>query len=142
MVPRILIVWLLLPLSALPASQPVDSICLANQSANFDHAANAKMDALTQEILTTHPFGLFSLVYPIVPEDGFPLTFDADGTVHARQFDGARWTLDNGEVRLWNSSNEVFRTFRYSAKCNTLTSTAMADGQSILIEIAIVRPAA
>lgn len=141
MLPRFLVVLLLLPVSAYPGSRSLGSMCLANEAVTFDHAKNASMHKLTRTILTRNQFSLFSFVYSMMPPAGYPVTFDEDGSVHAMQFNGARWTLDNGEVHLWNSNNEVFRTFRYNARCNSLTSTVKMGGQPILMEIAIVRPA-
>ncbi|MBT8078771.1 MAG: hypothetical protein KJO31_09330 [Gammaproteobacteria bacterium] len=143
MLKHTLIVLLLLPFAATaePDAQPLGSMCLARESATFDAAENARLASLSREILTTRQFGLFSFVYSIMPRDGYPLSFDADGTVQAMQFDGARWTLENRELQLWNANDEVFRTFRYNSRCNSLTSIVKMGDQSILMEIAIVVPA-
>ena len=139
MLRSILAICVLLPISSV--AEPLSGTCLASESAAFNEAENSRMAALTREMLITRRFGLFSFVYSIVPKDGYPLTFAADGTVHAMQFNGARWTLKDGEVHLWNSNDEVFRTFRYNPRCNSLTSTVDMGDQPVLMEIAVVEPA-
>jgi hypothetical protein len=130
-----------LPLFAFAQTQPVSRFCIARDAPSYVESENAQMTTLTREILTKNQFGLFSLVYPAQPGNGYQVHFDDDGIMHGSQFGGALWELRDGDLLIKNENGAALRAFYYDHVCNSLISDVNVGDQTVLMELAIVRPA-
>lgn len=130
-----------LPLFALAQTQPVDRLCVARDAPSYVESENAQLMVLSAEMLTNNRFGLFSLVYPVLPKNGYPVHFDDEGIMHGSQYDGSLWEISDGDLLVKSKNGTILRVFTYDHLCNSLTSDVNMGDQTVLMELAIVRPA-
>lgn len=133
--------FFVLPLFAIAQTQAVNRLCIARDAPSYVESENAQMTALSREILTKNRFGLFSLVYPVLPGNGYQVHFNDDGIIHGSQFDGILWEIKDGDLLLKSKNGAILRTFGYDHLCNSLASEVNVGDQTVLMELAIVRPA-
>ncbi|HKJ18737.1 MAG TPA: hypothetical protein VJ984_15390 [Xanthomonadales bacterium] len=128
-----------LPAVVFGDGQSLDRSCLANQAPAYDAQKNIELTALNRDMLVGNKFGLFSFVYPALPKNGYPIEFLEDGKIEAMQFGRSRWELIQGELHL-TDDHGVLQVFTYDSRCKSLTSPVRLSDQTVLMELAIVRP--
>jgi len=129
-----------LPLFAIAQAQPLNRLCIARDAPSYIESENAQLTALSRETLVNNQFGLFSLVYPALPGNGYPVHFDDEGIMHGSQFDGALWEIKDGDLLVKSNDGEISRVFVYDLKCNSLASDLKTGDQTVLMELAIIQP--
>jgi len=129
-----------LPALVFGDGRSLDRSCLAREAPEFEEKKNIELNALNKNMLVGNKFGLFSLVYPVLPKNGYPVEFLADGEIEAMQFGRSRWELFQGELHLIDDQGLV-QVFTYDPRCKSLTSPVRLSDRTFLMELAIVRPA-
>ncbi|WP_395373639.1 hypothetical protein [Marinicella sp. W31] len=99
---------------------------------------NRELRLLTDEMLVNNQFSLFSVIYPAMPSDGYPIVFNFNGQIGPGQLQGSEWKVQNKSLII-NEKNTNESIYTYNKKCNSLTNRIETDYAVINFEIAIIK---
>ena len=117
--------------------RPLGEACIAKHTPYYS-SSNTRLKTIDEKLLISHEFRVFSYIFPQLPANGYPITFEEGGRMGTGQHEGDGWRIQNNELHVLNQNGNVTSRYRFHSRCNSLASEVRIGDSTILMEIAII----